>query len=169
VISTINPHITPANPPSLYIVSVGNYPVPSYSGSSFTTIDVLLPTQLPDPIPVLVQAANVPVGSPVSIAFSGSGSATSTVANLSGTIASSSATVYVSGLARSAVTYLYVSSSFDASLISSNLMKSGPDAVSRIELASAIGQRTTYRFLRRDGTEVDAARIPNDLKIKLGF
>src|ERR1035438_3892518 len=38
VLSTINPTLFPANPPSLTIVSVGGYPVPSYSGSSFTTI-----------------------------------------------------------------------------------------------------------------------------------
>ena len=45
VIATINPDVVPTNPPSLQIVSVGGYPVPPNSGSSFTTIDLLLPNQ----------------------------------------------------------------------------------------------------------------------------
>ena len=168
IISTINPILVPTNPPSLTIVSVGGYPVPSYSGSSFNTIDLMLPTQLQDPIPVVVQATNVPVGSPVSVAFSGSASATSTTANLSGTASSSSATVYVSGLTRSAVSYLFVSASFNASQVAQNI---GPasNRVSTIKVASGIGQKSTYRFLRRDGTEVDPRAISPDLRRAFGL
>ncbi len=71
VIANINPLIAPTMPPSITFSSIGGYAVPASSGSSFTTIDLLLPTQLHDPIPVVVQAANVPVGSPVNITFSG--------------------------------------------------------------------------------------------------
>ena len=170
VISTINPAIVPLNPPVLNIISIGGYPVPSYSGSSFSTIDVMLPTQLQDPIPVVVQATNVPVGSPVSIAFSGSSGATSTTANLAGTNASSSATVYVSGLIRTqAVTYLFVSTTFSASLISTNLNKANPSGISKIELAAAPGQKTKYRFLREDGSEVSVAKVPEDIRRLFGL
>ena len=126
VISTVNPVITPTRPPSITIVSIGGYPVPSYSGSSFSTIDLLLPTQLQDPIPVVIQGTNVPVGSPVAINFSGSPSATSTTANLAGTNATSTATVYVSSLNRSTVTFLFVSATFDPALISRNLQQDRP-------------------------------------------
>jgi len=167
--STINPAIVPTNPPVLNITSIGGYPVPSYSGSSFSSIDVLLPTQLADPIPVVVQATNVPVGSPVSIAFSGSAGATSTTANLAGTTASSTATVYVSGVSRSAVTYLFVSTTFSASLIASSLNTSNPAGLSKIELAAAPGQRTKYRFLRSDGSEISAAKVPEDIRRLFGL
>jgi len=167
--STINPAIVPTNPPVLNIISIGGYPVPSYSGSSFSSIDVMLPTQLQDPIPVVVQATNVPVGSPVSIAFSGSAGATSTTANLAGTTASSTATVYISGESRSAVTYLFVSTTFSASLISSNLNTSNPAGLSKIELATAPGQKTKYRFLRSDGSEISAAKVPEDIRRLFGL
>ena len=167
--STVNPAIVPINPPALNITSVGGYAVPSYSGSSFSTIDVLLPTQLQDPIPVVVHATNVPVGSSVSIAFSGSSGATSTTANLAGTNASSQATVYVSGVNRSAVTYLFASSTFSASLIAANLNDAIPTGLSKIELAAAPGQKTKYRFLRDDGSEISAGRVPEDIRRLFGL
>jgi hypothetical protein len=167
--STINPAIVPANPPVLNITSIGGYPVPSYSGSSFSTIDVLLPTQLQDPVPVVVHATNVPIGSPVSIAFSGSVGATSTTANLTGTNASSTATVYVSGVSRGGVTYLFVSSTFSASLIAGNLNKANPIGLSKIELAAAPGQKTNYRFLRDDGSEISVAKVPEDIRRLFGL
>lgn len=169
VIATINPEITPSHPPLIDIDSVGGYQVPSYSGSSFTTIDLLLPTQLRDPIPVHVHATNVPVGSSVTVSFSGSNGATSTTAPLSGSNASSTATVNVSGLNRSSVTYLFASVTFDASLISANLPQSGPDAVSKIQLATAPAKKTTYRFFRRDGSEISSRNIPSELRYALGF
>ena len=169
VLSTINPVIVPSNPPALNIISIGGYPVPSYSGSSFTTIDVLLPSQLTDPIPVVVQATNVPVGSLVSIAFSGSSGATSTSASLAGTTASSTATVYVSGVSRSGVSYLFASTTFSASLIASNIDKANPSGISKIELAAAPGQKTKYRFLRDDGTEISIATVPEDIRRLFGL
>ena len=169
VLSTINPTVVPSNPPVLNIVSIGGYPVPSYSGSSFSTIDVLLPTQLTDPIPVVVQATNVPVGSPVSVAFSGSAGATSTTANLAGTTASSTATVYVTGVSRVGVSYLYVSTMFSASLTAGNLDNANPSGISKIELAAAPGQKTKYRFLRDDGTEISIAKVPEDIRRLFGL
>jgi hypothetical protein len=167
--STINPLIVPTNSPSITFSSIGGYQVPSYSGSSFSTIDLLLPSQLQDPIPVVVQATNVPVGSPVSLSFSGSIGATSTTAKLSGTTASSTATLYVSGLARSTVTYLFVLVTFDPSLVASNVKQFGPNAVARVEIASAPGKTTTYRFLRRDGTEVSLPNVHPELRRALGL
>jgi hypothetical protein len=167
VIAPINPLIAPSKPPSISIVSIGPYPVPSYSGGSFTSIDLMLPTQLQDPIPVLVQGTNIPVGSPVTINFNGGG--TSTTANLAGSTASSTATVYVSGLNRSAVTFLFVSATYDPTLISENLHQTGPDAVSKIELAAAPGQKTQYRFLRRDGSAVELANVSAELRQALGL
>ncbi len=168
--STINPKITQTNPPALTIVSIGGYPVPAYSGANFNTIDLLLPSQLPDPIAVVVQASNVPVGSPVSIAFSGSTTATSTTSNLAGTNSASTATVFVSNTGRTtAVTYLFVSATFDPTIIAGNVKQTGPDVVDRIELASTLGAPTTYRFLRKDGSEVAKNAVMPQLRQALGL
>jgi hypothetical protein len=167
VIATVNPLIVPTKPPSITILSIGGYPVPSYSGGSFNSIDLMLPTQLQDPIPVLVQGTNIPVGSPVTINFNGGG--TSTTANLAGSTAQSTATVYISGLNRSAVTFLFVSATFDPTLISQNLKQTGPNAVSKIELAAAPGEKTRYRFFRHDGSSVELANVPVELRRALGL
>jgi hypothetical protein len=169
VVSTINPTIIPSRPPSINIVSVGGYPVPSYSGSSFSTIDLLLPMQLQDPIPVVVQGTNVPIGSQVRVSFSGSLAATSTTGTLSGTTALSTVTVYISGLNRGSVTYLFANATFDATLISTNLSPNDRNAPAKIELAAALGQPTHYRFLRRDGSEVVTAKLPEDIRQFFGF
>jgi len=153
----------------LTILSIGGYPVPSYSGSSFSSIDLLLPAQLADPIPVVVQGNNVPVGSPVTVNFSGSPSATSTTANLTGTSATSTVTVYISNVNRGAVTYLFVSATFDPTLIAQSVPQKGPNAVSKIELAAAIGAKTQYRFFRPDGSQVPFDRVPSALRQALGF
>jgi hypothetical protein len=157
VISPINPEIVPTKPPSLTILSIGGYPVPSYSGSSFSSIDLLLPNQMADPIPVVVQGTNLPVGSPVAVNFSGSPNATST------------ATVYISNLNRAAVSYLFVSATFDPTLIAQYVPQKGPNAVSKIELAAAIAQKTQYRFFRLDGSQVPFDRVSAQLRHALGF
>jgi len=168
VLATINPLIFPTKPPSLTIVSIGGYPVPSYSGSRFDTIDLLLPSQLPDPISVVVQATNVPLNSSISIAF-GNSSATSTTATLSGTQTLQTATLYVSGLSRTAVSYLYVSTTFSASLISTNLKKDNPERLATVEMRAAPGQAARYRFLRDDGSEIALANVPADIRHQLGL
>ena len=167
--TTINPLVAPSAPPSLSFSSIGGYQVPSSSGSSFSTIDLLLPTQLQDPIPVVVHGTNIPVGSPVSITFSGPGGPTFTTATLSGTTASSSATLYASGLSRGGVTYLFVLATFDPTLIASNLKQFGPNAIAKVELAAAPGRDSTFRFLRRDGTEVSLSNVPVELRRALGL
>jgi hypothetical protein len=167
--TTINPLIAPLYPPSISFSSIGGYQVPSSSGSSFSTIDLLLPTQLQDPIPVVVHGTNIPVGSPVSISYSGPGGPTFTAATLSGTAASSSATLYASGLSRGGVTYLFVLATFDPTLIASNLKQVGPNAVARVELAAAPGREATFRFLRRDGSEVTLSNVPAELRRALGL
>ena len=167
VIATINPQIVPNNPPSLQIVSIGGFAVPPNSGSSFSIIDLLLPNQLQDPIPVVVQASNVPAGSPVTINFSNSTSAAYPPASLAGTSASSTATVYVSGLNRAGVVYLFVSTTFSASQISKNIDLFDPGAVSKIEVASALGRHSRYRFFQRDGAEVSPSNLTSDLNASL--
>jgi hypothetical protein len=169
VVSSINPLITPTHPPSITILSIGGYPVPSYSGSSFSTIDLLLPTQLTDPIPVVVQGTNIPVGSPVTVNFSGAPNATSTTTTLAGTSSSSTATLYVSNLNRSGVSYLFVSATFDPTLIALNLKQSGPDAVTKMEVATAPGEKPQYRFYRRDGSLLPLNSLPAELRRVLGL
>lgn len=170
VVAPINPVIVPANPPAIAITSIGGYQAPSATGASWRTVDLLLPTQLQDPITVVVQGSNVPAGSQVTLMFSGSAATASpATATLVGTTTSSSATFSVSGLSRAAVTVLFAVVTFNPTLLGANLKQSGPDAVDKIELAAALGRPTRYRFLRKDGSEVTSANLGPELKRIFGY
>ncbi len=167
VVATINPVVVPVNPPTISISSIGGYAAPSATGATWKTVDLLLPTQLPDPIAVVVQGNNLPAGAQASLSFSGSfPNASPSTAALSG---SSSTTFYVSGLNRTAVTVIFAVATFNPALLASNLKQSGPDAVAKVELAAALGQPTKYRFLRSDGSEVSPARVAAELRHILGM
>ncbi len=168
VLSTINPIVVSSNAPSLQIVSIGSYAVPSYSGTRFDTVDLLLPNQLTDPINVLVQAGNIPVGTQVKIIFSGSPNATFTLGTLSGTLASSTTTLTVSNLTRSVATYLFVYATFDLPLTSLNLNPKGKDQVAKVRLEAAPGAKPKYVFLRNDGSEIDAKKLPQKFLQEFG-
>lgn len=157
-LSTINPVVVPSNTPSLQIVSVGGYPVPSYSGTRFDTVDLLLPNQITDPINVVVQGSNIPVGTQVKI----TSSAISTTGTLQGTLQSSTATLTISNLDRTvgAVNYLFVYATFNPPAISQNYNPKGRDQVTKVRLESAPGARSKFVFLRKDGTEIDPKRLP---------
>ena len=170
VVAPINPVIVPANPPSIAITSIGGYQAPSVTSASLRTVDLLLPTQLQDPITVIVQGSNVPAGSQVSLMFSGSAATASpATATLVGTTASSSATFSVSGLNRGAITVLFAVVTFNPTLLGANLRQSGPDAVEKIELAAALGRPIQYRFLRKNGSEVSVTKLSPELKRIFGY
>jgi hypothetical protein len=88
----------PANLPTLQIVSVGGVAVPTNPAGSFQgSPDVILPANQPNPVAVVVNAANIPNGTTVSLTSTSSlGSANTASSTLSGTTASSSCTVNIS-------------------------------------------------------------------------
>ena len=161
VISPINPAITAATQPSLNIVSVGGFPVPSYAGARVDAADIVLPNSLPDPINVVVVASNIPVGSQVNATF-GAGSGIVTPGTLAGTFASSTATISISGLGRNgSVTYLYVSTVFEPAAGVAPDNPVGVDHVADVRVTTQIGAPSSYAFLRADGSEIPLTRLPS--------
>lgn len=160
VLSTINPAIFSSAPASLSITSVGGYAVPAYAGQRFDTVDILLPTQLPDPIPVVVAAGNIPVGTPVTITFGTTNSGTVMPGVLAGTAQSSSATIQVSGLNRLALAYLFVSATFAVPPSAAQFAASSPDNVVQLRVSSAPGGPSQFAYLRADGSAVEPNTLP---------
>ena len=170
VTAPINPVLTPTNPPTVFITSIGGYPAPPPTTASWQTVDLLLPTQLPDPIAVIVQGQNVPVGSQVSLMFSGSAPTVSpSTTTLTGTTSSSTATFSVSGLSRTGITVVSVVTTFSTTQLSASLKQFGPNAVDKVEVAAVLGKPAKYRFLRADGTEVASANLSPELKRLFGY
>lgn len=166
----INSLVVPTAVPSLSIVSIGGFPVPSFSGSRFDTHDMLLPNQLTDPITVVVNGTNIPVGTQVKVGFvNGSPNATSTPATLAGTLQFSSGTATISSLDRLAVTYLLATATFDPPLSAMKFNPKGRNQVAKIRVESVPGAKPKLVFLRRDGTVVEAAKISKRFLEEVGL
>jgi len=167
ILSTIiNPEIVPNNStPSLSISSIAGFAVPASPAARSDFVDLMLPSQLTDPISVVVQGRNIPIGTLVSMSVGGS-SATVTSGTLSGTFDSSSATLNVSGLNRATVSTLFVFATFTPPSGVQAFNPKGPDYVARIRAEATPGNATRFAFIRANGTKVDPTRLsPRFLKI----
>lgn len=162
LITTINPAIVAAASPELRIVSVGGFSVPDSAGNRKDAADMVLPKQLPDPIDVVVSASNIPLGSPVTVTFGTSNTGTAPSVPLTGILASSTATIGVSGLNRNALAYLYVQVLFTPPGGGSNAPEA--DRVAQVRMTNSPGAKPQFAFLRKNGTEVPVDRLPADLK-----
>jgi hypothetical protein len=161
VLSPINPAVVENSIPSLTIISIGGSPVPSYAGTRFDTVDLLLANQLTDPIGIVVRGNNIPPGTQVEVrAINGSPQATFAPGTLSGTFASSTATPTASGLNRTGVTYLLASATFDPPQGAEAFNPQGRDHVAKVRVEATPGARPKYVFVRADGTVVETARLP---------
>ncbi|HEX7486149.1 MAG TPA: hypothetical protein VF332_08360 [Vicinamibacterales bacterium] len=159
LISDINPNVQPAaTTPALTIVSMGGFPVTRYAGSIPDSVDLLLPAALPDPIALVVNAANIPVGTTVHVTATGS-PMTSTGGVLEGTLDSSSTTLQISGLVRTTQSHLFVYATFDVTGGGGAGNPPGPDQVASVRLESPLGGPSRFQFLRTDGSVVPAEKL----------
>jgi hypothetical protein len=166
----INPSVVPSALPSLIIVSIAGFPVPTYAGQRFDTYDMLLPNQLTDPISVVVHANNIPVDTQVTVGFvNGSPTGTSTPGSLAGTFESSSATATISNLNRTAVTYLLATATFDPPMGAMKFNPKGPNHVAKIRVVASPGGKPRFVFLRNNGTTVDQAKLSKQFLEQLGL
>ena len=164
VLAPVNPNIVSNNQPQLTIASVGGYAVPSYAGSRFDTVDLLLPNQIPDPVNVAVNANNIPVGTQINVGFvSGSPNGTTAPCNLAGIFSSSSCTATISNLNRTGVTYLLATAAFAPPAPLAQYNPKGKDQVAAVRLETILGKPPKYVFLRSDKTTIDAAKVSKEI------
>jgi hypothetical protein len=167
--TTINPQIVSDNAtPSLSITSVGGFPV-SYSAGRPDMVDLMLPNQLADPLNVVVQANNIPVGTQVKLNVSGPSSGSFTPGTLSGTHGSSSTTIAVSGLSRTGATYMIAFADFTLAGNAANFNKKGPDKIAKVRIIAKAGAESRFVFLRQNGTEIELAKVPSRIREEFGL
>jgi hypothetical protein len=170
VLSPINPSIIPTpSTAALTISSIGGFPVFSDAGVRPGSVDVVLPRGLSDPISVVVQGRNIPLGTQVNLNLSGSTSTTYTPGTLAGSFELSSATLQVNGLDRNAETHLFVFVTFDVPQNIAALNPAGPDQVAKLRIQASPGKPSTLAFLRRDGSVIDLKKIPTALLRHFGY
>lgn len=167
--TTINPQIMiGSTTPSLAITSIGGFPV-GYTAGRPDVVDLILPNQLADPINVVVQAHNIPVGTTVNLNISGPSSGSVTPGTLSGTTASSSASIAVSGLSRTGATFIIAIADFSlpASLAQAN--RTGPNQIAKVRVIAKPYADSKLVFMRSDGTEIDLPSVPKTIQQQFGL
>jgi hypothetical protein len=158
VFAEINPVIIPSNPPTLTIASIGGYTVPSYSAGRPDRVDLMLPSQLTDPLNVIIQGSNVPSGTQVQLQLSGT-SGTAMGCTLTGGPGPVSCTATVSGLNRNSVSTLLAVAVFTPPALAQGFNPKGENQVAKVRLEMPLGGNPKYSFLRADGSAIEAKKL----------
>lgn len=167
--TTINPQIvSDSTVPSLGITSIGGFPV-SFTAGRPDSVDLILPNQIVDPVNVVVQAHNIPVGTQVNLNISGLSSGTFSPGTLSGTEAASSTTIAVSGLSRTGATYLIAFADFTLPASAMNFNRKGPDQIAKVRVVAKPGTDSRLVFLRKNGTEIELTKVPKAIQQRFGL
>lgn len=167
--TTVNPQIVPTSTtPSLSITSIGGFPV-GYTAGRPDVADLILPNQLVDPINVVVQAHNIPVGTEVRLSISGPSNGTFTPGTLSGTTASSSATIGVSGLNRTGASYIIAIADFSLPASMAEANPTGPNQIAKVRVIAKPNANSKVVFMRKDGTQIDLPSVPKTIQQQFGL
>jgi len=152
-----NPVAAP-NSPQLIIASVGGLSAPANPiGSHSGTPDIVLPANQANPVTVVVQASNIPVGTTVTVTALGpiGPSVPTQTGPLTGTSAASSATTVLN--LQPGTTVLTALASIDLTV--SGLAAARPvvngEYVNRIEVATAFGGPSRITYITSSGKRIE--------------
>jgi hypothetical protein len=160
-----------AGVPSITIASVGGQAATTNTGS-YTTPDVSLPVGTPNPVPVAITAANVPLGTVLTVQVVPRLSATSTVnaSALAGTFSHSTATANVT-LPAAQVSVLNLFGSFTLPQIAGLFPLINGEEVDRVLLAATDGNPSSTVLVTKSGKEVPVSQLSaeDQLRVALAF
>jgi hypothetical protein len=136
--------------PSLHIVSIAGKNVPENPNGSFGTPDILLPGNTSNPISLVVQAVNVPVGSQVTVkAHPQVGSTATGSGPLAGTLESSLATIDLN----ISTAYSTVITASVAYQLTVALYLDG-ERVESVRVAATLGGASEMTYITESGREI---------------
>jgi len=172
----VSPAGNPAleNVPTLAIASVGGIVVPSTIAASYFTPDMALAPGTANPVPVVINATNTPVGSPTTIALrlmpQSPGSATVVTAaptDHTGTFASSTATINAT-LSTGQVTVMQAIAGMTLTGQTASLFPQiDGEPVERVMVAASPGEASTLSLVTRSGKEVRVDRLRPDEQLQV--
>lgn len=149
--------VFPAVPPSLKITKVGGINVPAIATGAYSTPDIVLPVGAVNPMDVLVEAANIPIGTIVTVVATPEyGSPVTVTATLSGTDASSTATAQVT-LSKKSISILMATATFTLQTASNQMpFYAGGEKVEKIKVTTILGGKSFITYITESGKEVPA-------------
>ena len=157
-ITTATPGVvTPANLPSIRIVSVAGIAPPSKpSGSLQGGPDIILPSSQSNPVNVALSASNIPLGTTLQVTLTpenGARIATQSTA-LTGTLASSTATASIS--LPDGISVIQAAGTIDVA--GTQLTASNGEKVKRIEVSATYGGRSTITYITESGKRISTGQ-----------
>lgn len=147
--------VFPSIIPTLKIVAIGGISVPDSPSGNYGTADVVLPSGSTNPVAISIQATHIPAGSTVKlIATPLYGDFTTATATLSGTDASSSATVNIS-LSTKEISVITTTVSFTTLIaaIDAPVNTDGEDIV-MVRVDSELGKKSSVTYITESGREI---------------
>jgi hypothetical protein len=151
--------IAPPNLPSITISYVGGVSSPSNPKGSTTTPDILLPANTQNPVTIVVNAANVPVGTSVTVKILSSigNTVNSGTATLSGADATSTtASVSLNLPAAGYPSLITVSTTYTAVASNGGPLYAEGEIVDKIRVDAAIGGGSKVTYITKSGKEIPA-------------
>jgi hypothetical protein len=150
------PHpITPPNSPALRIASVGGVTAPATPGGSLQSVpDVIVPSAQPNPVTVALEAANIPVGTVISVTLTPSNGTRTTVQSgpLSGTLAASTASASVN--LPGGISVIGASTTVDLTIAKATPLFLDGERVNRIEIAATFGGASEVTYVTQSGRRI---------------
>jgi hypothetical protein len=162
------------NVPTLMIASIGGLAVPAVPAGSYSAPDLALAPGTANPIPVVVNATNTPVGSPTQITVRVTPRSPGTVTNVNvppgdhaGTFESSSATANVT-LPEGQVSLLQALATMTLTgQFASLLPLIDGEPVERVTLATTPGQASTLSLITESGKAVPMDALPPEDRMRV--
>jgi len=147
---------TPSTLPSLQVASVAGVSAPSVPAGTFQNPpDIVLPSNQANPVTVVINAANIPVGTTVALtAVSAAGTRATATGTLSGTSASSTTSISISLFAGPTV----LTASTTTLLSDNRPMFFNGEPVDKVEVATRFGGQSELTYITRSGRRVSVAR-----------
>jgi hypothetical protein len=145
--------VTPPNMPTLRIASIGGIPFPSVPQGSFGRPDVTLPYDVSNPVNLIIQAGNIPVGTQVTVRSNPAVGATTTgTGMLSGSLEASSATVDID-ISTAWPSVLTASVTYELVALGGPFFLDG-ELVARVRVESTVGGGSALTYITEKGREI---------------
>jgi hypothetical protein len=167
---TSNPAL--ANVPTLQIASIGGLAVPAAPAASYSVPDLTLPLGTTNPIPVVVNATNTPVGAPtvITVRVMPQGNASSVAvpgADHAGTFASSTATANVT-LPSGQVSVLQAHASMTLTGQTASLFPLiDGEPVEQVAVVATPGQPSKLSLVTKSGKERRVDELPAEDQLRV--
>jgi len=163
---------TPAlvNAPKLTFTSIGGVAGPTTPTGSYATADVNLPAGTTNPVPVLLNSNNIPVGIVFTVKVIPQLSAISTLATSasSGSFSSATATANVT-LPTGEVSLLLATGSFTLPQLASLFPLIDGEEVDRVMVAATYGEPSSVTLVTTSGREMPLDRLSNQDQIRVAM